>query len=316
VPRRTWLRWLRAGALALFALLVLGVAYGAFVGWSLTHLKRTSIPTSPAFWGMPYRAVRFASVDDHLRLRGWWIPAAGAHLTVIFSHGFGSNRADIGVPGLLMMRAVHEWGANILTFDYRAEGRSPGKLVSVGEFEIRDLLGAVRAAQSRFAPGDPIAIVGYSMGASIALLAGEQDQSVAAVVADSPFADLQTYLQHNLQVWTQLPAFPFNALVLWLVPGLTGVDPARVDPMAHLAAFGHRPVLLIAGTADKTIPDRNSRTLYAGLRRSDPHASLWIVKGAEHVESFQLRPLAYLQRLFGVLHRVDPELRAPPGWGL
>jgi alpha-beta hydrolase superfamily lysophospholipase len=286
-----------------------------YVGWSLTHLPRAKMPTSPVYWGLPYRSIRFPSAVDHLQIRGWWIPAPRATLTVIFSHGFGSNRADIGVPGLLMMRAVHLWGANVLTFDYRAEGRSPGALVSVGEFEVRDLQGAATAAM-RLAPHVPVAVVGYSMGAAIALMGAERDPKIAAVVADSPFAALVPYLEHTLPIWPGLPSWPFNWLMLDVAAPLLGISPGTVSPLAHVAAIGRRPVLLIAGKADKTIPYRNSVELYTALRRSDPAARLWLVPGAHHVESFQLRPLAYLARLWGTLHEVDPRLRRLPAYGL
>jgi alpha-beta hydrolase superfamily lysophospholipase len=310
--RLTWRNLLIA-----VAVLALGSSgYGMYVGWRLTHLPRMQLPTNPSFWGMPYRTVRFFSAVDHLKLHGWFIPATKpTSLTVVFSHGYGENRADIGVPGLLMMRAVHLWGANILTFDYRAEGRSPGHLVSVGEYEVRDLLGAVHAVQT-YAPNNKVVIVGYSMGATVALMAGEADPNVAAVVADSPFANLVPYLQHNLPVWTGLPTVPFDWIIMTLTPPLTGVNPVTVDPLAHVAAFARRPVLLIAGKKDKTVPDRNSILLYKALKRTDPNATLWLVPGAHHVEAFQLRPLPYLARLFSVLHRVDPQLKAPPSFGL
>ncbi len=310
--RLTWRHLLLA-----IAILALGSSgYGMYVGWRLTHLPRMQLPTKPTFWGMPYRTVRFFSAVDHLKLHGWFIPASrSSSLTVVFSHGYGSNRADIGIPGLLMMRAVHLWGANVLTFDYRAEGRSPGQLVSVGQYEVRDLLGAVQAVQT-YAPHNKVAIVGFSMGATVALMAGEADPHVAAVIADSPFANLIPYLQHNLPVWTGLPSVPFDWIIMALTPPLTGVNPAAVDPLAHVGAFGKRPVLLIAGKKDKTVPDGNSKLLYKALRRTDPNAGLWLVPGAHHVESFQLRPLQYLARLYAVLHQVDPELRAPPGLGL
>ncbi len=309
-------RWLKAVLAALLIAAVASVAWSLYMGWSLTHLPRAKMPTNPRYWGMPYKTIRFPSAVDHLQLHGWWIPAPHASMTVVFSHGFGSNRADIGVPGLLMMRAVHLWGANILTFDYRAEGRSPGKMITVGEYEVRDLVGAVTAARARFAPKLPVAVIGYSMGASVALLAGERDPHVAAVVADSPFASLAPYLAHNLPVWTGLPSFPFNWLLLDVAAPMLGISPNSVNPLAGVKAFGGRPVLLIAGTADKTIPHRNSVELYKALRPTDPDAALWLVPGAHHVESFQLRPLAYLERLYGTLHRVDKSLRRLPNYGL
>lgn len=308
-------RWLRAVVAVTLIAVVGSVAWSFYIGWSLTHLPRAKMPTNPRYWGMSYQTIRFPSAVDHLKIHGWWIPAQSATMTVVFSHGFGSNRADIGVPGLLMMRALHLWGVNILTFDYRAEGRSPGKMISVGEFEVRDLIGAADAARLR-APQLPVAVVGYSMGASVALLAGERDPQIAAVVADSPFASLTPYLEHNLPVWTGLPSFPFNWLLLNVAAPLLDLSPNRVNPLAGVKAFGQRPVLLIAGKADKTIPYQNSVKLYKALRHTDPSVTLWLVPGAHHVESFQLRPLAYLEYLYRTLHRVDKGLRPVPAYGL
>lgn len=297
------------------AALILSVAYGTYVGLRLTYPRREPMPTNPAYWGMHYRKVLFPSRAGGLLLRGWWIPAARpAGITVVFAHGYTSNRAGIGVPELAIMRALHLSGANVLAFDFRGEGRSPKAIVSVGQYEVGDLVGAVADAQ-RLGPRDKVAVIGFSMGASVALMAAEQDPRVAAVVADSPFAALLPYLEESLPHWTGLPAFPFNWIVLHIVPIMTGLDPAKVDPLGHVAALGTRPVLLIAGTKDRTIPPSNSRGLYRALRRTDPHARLWIVPGAEHVEAFQLRPIAYLQNIYALLRTVDPLLRAPVGTG-
>lgn len=295
--------------------LVLSAAYGVLIGLELTHPPREPMPTNPAFWGMAYQKIRFPSRSGGLLLHGWWIPAkTPVGLTVVFAHGYTSNRAGIGIPELAVMRELHLMGANVLAFDFRAEGRSPGTIVSVGQYESGDLVGAVAYA-ARLAPRDKVAVIGFSMGASVALMAAEADPHVAAVIADSPFAALLPYLDQNLPYWTGLPAVPFNWIVLNVVPIVTGLDPAKVDPLAHTFQLGHRPVLLIAGTKDKTIAPSNSKQLYAALRRTDPNARFWLVPGAEHVESFQLRPIAYLRHVFEILHEVAPRLRAPTGTG-
>jgi len=206
-------------------------------------------------------------------------------------------------------------GANVLMFDFRGEGRSPGSLVSIGYWEQYDLIGAVQFAH-REAPKDRIVVMGYSMGASTALLAAARTPLIAGVLADSPFADLATYLDHHLSVWTHLPAFPFNAIILTIVPRLTGVNPAAVDPQAAVAAIGRRPLLLIAGTADTYIPDANAVRLYRAARRVDPLATLWLVPGANHVQAFKVAPAAYLAHVYRWLHEVDPKVRRPPtSWG-
>jgi dipeptidyl aminopeptidase/acylaminoacyl peptidase len=274
------------------------------------------LDTTPARWGLPYRSVRFLSPAGHLRLHGWWIPALRpVGLTVVFAHGYDSNREEEGVPLLALAAAVHAMGANVLMFDFRGEGRSPGSLVSIGYWEQYDLLGAVQYAH-RQAPRARIVVMGYSMGASTALLAAARTPLIAGVLADSPFDDLATYLDHHLSVWTHLPPVPFNAIILTIIPRLTGVNPAAVDPLAAVAAIGHRPLLLIAGTADTYIPDTDAIRLYRAARRVDPTATLWLAVGANHVQAFKVAPVAYLAHVYDWLREVDPKVRRPPAsWG-
>ncbi len=306
-------RWLVVGLLVA-ALLTVG--YGTLVGWVLTHPARQPVESSPARWGMTYRDIRFASDKGGLRLHGWWIPATHpVGLTVVFAHGYDTNREESDIPLLAVARAVHLMGANVLLFDFRGEGRSPGSLVSIGYNEQWDLLAAVQYAH-RQSPASRIVIMGYSMGASTAILTAARTPLVAGVLADSPFADLKTYLQGSLPVWTHLPAFPFNAIILAIIPRLTGIHPSRVDPLAVLGALGDRPLLLIAGTADTYIPDTNAMELYRRARRTDPQAQLWLVAGANHVQGFKVAPIAYLQHVYDWLHEVDPAVRPlPPSLG-
>jgi fermentation-respiration switch protein FrsA (DUF1100 family) len=312
-PRRRRSR-LRRVLLVVLLVVVLLAAYSVFVGWALTHPAREPLKTTPAAYGLPYRAVTFPSLAGHLDLRGWWIPPARpAGITVIFAHGYTDNRE--GFPALFLARAVHAMGAGVLMFDFRAEGQSPGRLVSVGEYEQYDLDGAVLAVARRFAPGTKIVLVGFSMGAATALLSAAAMPQVAGVVADSPFADLEPYLWQNLPVWTHLPAFPFNAFILSLLPPLVGMDPTKVDPLAAVRHLGHRPLLLIAGRADKAIPYRNSVLLYDTARRTDPSAALWLVPRADHVEAFAVAPVAYVERLYRFLHAIDPAVRPFTGNG-
>ncbi len=306
-PRRRWVPWL-VGFVILVLLLVL---YSGFVVYSLTHPKRDVLRTNPALWGLSYQNVTFTSRSGGLRLNGWWIPAAHAGLTVVLAHGYDSNRAMDSLPGLGLASALHTMGANVLMFDFRAEGTSPGHEVTVGVREQWDLVGAVEAARTTFAPGVPVAVIGFSMGASTALLAAEDDPHVAAVVADSPFANLKTYLEANLPVWTHLPAVPFNAIIMAILPVVSGAHASQADPLAGLARLGSRPLLLVAGLKDQLIPYQNSVLLYHTARRTDANAALWLVPMAQHVQSFQLQPVAYLSHLYTFLHPIDPALRPP-----
>jgi len=305
--RRRWPWWV-AGLAALCIVLVL---YSGLVVFSLIHPSRDVLRTNPGLWGLNYQNVTFPSKAGGLELKGWWIPSTGAGLTVVLAHGYSSNRAMASLPGLALATALHNMGANVLMFDFRAEGASPGTEVTVGVKEQWDLVGAVEAARKTLAPGVPVAVIGFSMGASTALLAAEDDPNVVAVVADSPFANLKTYLEANLPVWTHLPAVPFNAIIMAILPIVSGAHASQADPLAGLAKLGSRPVLLIAGLTDQLIPYQNSVLLYQTAKKTDPHASLWLVPMALHTGSFQVQPVAYLTHLYAFLHPFDPALKPP-----
>lgn len=292
-------RWVLRIAVGVMVLAILAwlatMAIGYVVAEKLTHPARKPISTSPAAYGLKYESIRFPSRVDHLMLAGWLIPAARpTDRIVIEAHGYRQNRV-LDHPALPVAKALHDAGFAVLMFDFRDEGESPGSEVTVGDYELRDLLGAIDYAHKL--GYDEVGLIGYSMGASTALEATAADPSVDATIADSPFDDLETYLQQNLSVWTNLPSFPFNGEILWEVKHLFGLDPNAVDPLKQLASAKPRPILLIAGTADTTIPPSNSEALYDELHRRDPEDTLWLVPGAKHVGAYDVEPKAYVQHV-------------------
>ncbi|HBA60837.1 MAG TPA: hypothetical protein DCZ92_08460, partial [Elusimicrobia bacterium] len=97
--------------------------------------RKNPVAFSPEQYGLAFETVEFTTADG-IRLRGWFIPAPGgeAGRTVIFCHGWGSNRGE-------MLRDTHflaEQGFNLLYFDFRASGESAGAISSVGYLEMRD----------------------------------------------------------------------------------------------------------------------------------------------------------------------------------
>ncbi len=297
------LKWVGVSLTALTVLATLGTGAVSFdVGWRLTHPTRRPITKTPAAYGLAYGPVRFPSRVDHLRLSGWLLPASGrARGLVIEAHGYHSNRSW-DPPALPVAAALHHAGYAVLMFDFRDEGRSPGHQVSVGLYEQRDLLGAVDYA--RRLGYRRIGVIGYSMGAATALEVAATDSAVQAVVADSPFANLARFLHRHLTHWSGLPAWPFTPEILWELRLCCHLNARRVDPVRDLRHIGQRPILLIAGTADHTVPDTDSETLYRELHRDhDRNARLWLVAGAHHVGAYSAEPKRYLERVTAFFDR-------------
>ncbi len=294
-PRRRRRLLSITAAVCVVLVLVVFVGLPLRVGLALTHPERVPVTETPAAVGLAYDDIAFPSRVDHLTMRGWWIPSAGrAPGTVILAHGFGENRL-IGGIGLPLAAALHQRGWNVLMFDFRASGQSAGTTVSIGEWETRDLLGAFDEARSETGGQGPIAFAGFSMGASTALLAAEEEPGVACVLADSPFARLSDYLHQNIQQWTHLPA-PLNWVILRVVPLITGIHPARVDPLDHLGALAGRPVLLIGGADDQLIPPaQNAERLVAAAPPGT--VTFWLAPGAGHIGAWRVDHATYLTHL-------------------
>ncbi|MFO7248377.1 MAG: alpha/beta fold hydrolase [Bacillota bacterium] len=301
--RTPWRRRLLWGALvAVLAVAGSAVGVSLYVGWQLTHPVRKALTGTLADAGLAYEAITFPSVGDEepLTLRGWYLAARanGAKPkpgVIVFAHGYRQNRLQEDVPALALARDLVRAGYDVLLFDFRNSGQSPGRLTTVGILEQRDLLGAVRYARER-RPDARVGLLGFSMGAATAIQVAAASPDVAAVVADSPFADLKAYLRENLSVWSGLPHSPFTPLILSLIPPLIGADPEAMSPVRAVAAFDGRPLLLIHGTADTKIPLADSRAI---ARQAQGHAEveLWTVEGADHVKAYARDPAVYTKKV-------------------
>ena len=296
-----WPTWLRAIVLALLSLASLCAALAAYVGWQLAHPERSLAETNPEEAGLAFEDVRFASRAGRVSLSGWFLPSGRSIRTIIIAHGYSNHRLG-EAASLPLAVALVERGYNVLTFDFRASGHSGGDLVSLGQYERYDLLGALDYLDRRFAGrAHRVGVIGYSMGAvailEAAALAGPR---LGAIVADSAFADMGAYLRGNLSKWSHLPAFPFNQLILRLTPPLTGIDPRTVRPIDSVRDLA-MPLLFIHGIADALVPYQDSVDLHRAAASTDK--ALWLVPGAGHTTAYDAQPDAYLRRVLAFLDR-------------
>jgi pimeloyl-ACP methyl ester carboxylesterase len=123
---------------------------------------RTPVMRKPSDYGMEFEETWFPSMDG-VPLEAWFIPAASDKLLII-NHPMTCNR--YGFPGHLPeykgyfggfevnflpeLKALHDAGYNILTYDLRNCGRSGeanGGISGLGLLECRDVAGSVRHAR-------------------------------------------------------------------------------------------------------------------------------------------------------------------------
>lgn len=184
--------------LCLFVIVYVGVIVDQTVLRAL-HPEQTycQVPTS-AFLSLP-EELTFASTYDNLILKGWYLsslqqPAKG---TLILAHGYRQNRLPEFPQAIDLVNSALTEGYNFLLFDFRNCGESEKSITTFGLLESYDLISAVDLAHN-LNPDLPIYVLGISMGAAAAVLAAEQSPLIKALIIDSSFADLKSYLSRHL----------------------------------------------------------------------------------------------------------------------
>jgi fermentation-respiration switch protein FrsA (DUF1100 family) len=276
---------------------------GVSISLALIMSYRPPMPitTTPSSLGLSYRSVAFLSREDHLLLRGWFMPGVlpNGHLTVertvIQVHGASNNRTmALDVSG-----ALAQSGIAVLTFDVRGNGESTPAPNGGGYFEQRDILGAVDFLRSGILPypelGRPRAIGGWgiSVGGDALIYAAAQEPAIKAIVIDSAYATLGEYIKHAFG-----PFSPFIPGVRFTAQMLYGIDYANVRPVDVVAKIAPRPLFFIQGAADIDIPPSNMTELAdAASAAPGAHVQTWLIPNARHVEAYYKMRSAYVDHL-------------------
>lgn len=249
------------------------------------------VPATPADLGIAYEDVRFTT-SDGVTLAGWLIPAGReTRSAVIVLHGFTGSR----LPELAgFVPWLHE-RHHVLQFDFRGHGESDPGPITMGAHERRDIAAAVEFLAARGL--GPIALLGVSMGAASAILAGP-DLPVAAVVADAAYARVSHPIANRMreQGW---PLAGIGSLAI-LVGAAVRVRARLANPIDAVGRIAPRALLVIAPEADRLISWRQSQALYEAA--GEPK-ELFVVEGAGHGDSYVADPEGYRRRVLDFLER-------------
>lgn len=228
---------------------------------ALLHPSRRPITRQP---DRPFEAVEFEGAG--VKLKGWWFHAPSARGTVVVLHGVADNRgSSVGIADHFLAR-----GFDVVAYDSRAHGESGGDVCTYGFYEKDDL----RRVLDRVA-AKPVVLIGFSMGAAIALQEAAEDPRVGAVVAVSPFSDLRTAAAQRA------PFFASKGNIADAFRLAEAEGKFRADDVSPMAAAAHvaSPTLIIHGDHDDETPPDHSRRIFAALH--DPKR-LILVPGGSH----------------------------------
>ncbi len=244
---------------------------------------------TPFETGIAWEDVHIPTANEERPLAGWWFPRPETDRVIIGCTGYRGSKSDLIGIGSALWRA----GFNVLLFDYHGHGAHRGTPVTLAYRELHDFFAALDYTQRRM-PHARIGVLGFSMGAAIAILGAAARPEVRVVVADSPFATHADVVSHTIQHTIHLPGQPFAAVSDYFLARSAGYRGRDVAPLRVVDKLAGRPLLLIHGTDDDMIPVSHGRRLYAAAREPK---ELWLAPGANHCGAYFLDRPAYCQRV-------------------
>jgi alpha-beta hydrolase superfamily lysophospholipase len=217
-------------------------------------------------------------------LRGWYVPSSN-HAAVVLLHGAGGDRSSL----LPEARRLALEGFGVLMFDLPGQGESEGQ-TRWADGEARALTAAVDFLSAR-PDVDParLGALGFSLGGAVlARVAPDEPRLKAVVLAGTPSDQVE---QVNLEYgqWGPLSLLP----ALWALQR-GGVPLYDDQPVQRVAEIAPRPVLIVSGSDDTTVPEALGLALFAAAR--DPK-ELLVVDGAGHGNYDQAPASSYLDTI-------------------
>lgn len=238
--------------------------------------RRLAEQHTPAELGLHYETYGICT-ENGRRLFAWYVPAGPATPApaVAVIHGWGAN-AERMLP---YARLLHGAGYSALLLDARNHGSSDDDGFSSMVKFAEDLEHGVTwlAARPDVAPGR-IAVLGHSLGAAAALLAGSRQPALRAVVSIAAFAHPRELLRRTL-TQRRIPYWPVGK---WTLQHLEQRIGQRYDDIAPVRTIGRIgcPVLLVHGGRDHRVPVTDADAIYAG--RPSERVRLWVLPKGQH----------------------------------
>lgn len=221
------------------------------------------LPPPPSYGDGP--ELRKIPTPDGVALAALYLPYPGARYTLVYFHG---NAEDLGslAPHLHDLR--DRLGVSVLGWDYRGYGLSGGRS---GEPEtLRDAHTVMAYVTGTLGvPPDRVILYGWSLGGGPATEIAATQQ-VRGLILQSAFTSA-------FRVMTHIRILPFDKFVV-------------LEKLPRVTC----PVLVIHGTADRTIPFSHGLRNYAAL--PGPKYHLW-VDGAGHNDLIEVAGDAYWRAL-------------------
>ena len=197
---------------------------------------------------------------------------------LVICHGFRGNK-DGGWRAVSLAGKAAKLGITVLRFDFSGTGESEGDFADATLSNyILDLGGAVEFALS--ASGGKIILLGRSLGGTAAICRAAGDDRVAAVCSWSAPVDLEeTFIEpcrHLLDSGSSVLKLP-EGNGFYLLKREFFDDLPGHSVTAAAAHISPRPLFVVHGTADETVPVSQGEKLFEAA--GEPKKKLIVSQG-------------------------------------
>lgn len=280
-------------------LAVIGVAGTWVLAGSLVEPVRVAVGDAPS--ELPAQTISLESASG-ARIVGWHIPADDSRGVVVLAHPYLGSRLDM----LNRARLLHRHGYSIVMVDLQAHGESSGDRVTIGHLERHDVETAVNFAKEQH-PGEPLGVVGFSMGGAATLLSNVS--GIDALVLEAAYPTIRLAILNRVKAKVGRAAFlPAQLLMMQFRPRM-GISHTEMRPIDHLPHVDC-PVFIMSGTADPHTTVGDTESMFAAA--TEPK-QLWMVDGAGHEDLYDFAPDEYEARLLRFLEESLQTGDAPVG---
>ena len=225
--------------------LILYLAIGLLLRWGQTRLiflPDSHLKSTPREYGLNYQDVWLDL--DRAKIHGWWIEAREPTAPVLlYFHGNGSNNGDFSE----LASIFYQLGVSVLLIDYRGYGQSSpifpneARVYEDAEATWRYL------TQKRQIEPERIFVYGHSLGGAIAIELATKHPEMAGLIVEGTF----TSMKDMAEFMPLLKIFPLDLLITQCFDSMNKIRTLQV------------PILILHGTADRTIPVSMAKELFA-----------------------------------------------------
>lgn len=229
------------------------------------------------------------------RFKGYFLSGENGRAVIIppaAASGRGNALADAAL--------LHQHGYSVFVFDSRRCAENMGPM-SLGYQEVNEVADALTYVSSRpEVDPDQIGIMGFSSAGATAVMAAARFPELRAVVAMGGYGDFFPDTMGTVPS-TALEAFIVNSTRIampWTYRFVIGSSITTLNPVGVIDEIAPRPILLIYGTEEISLPSGRAQLAAAG-----DNATLWLVEGAGHGNYQRIAPEAYEQRVVDFFDR-------------